>query len=193
VNYREAYGIFACNGILFNHESPIRGETFVTRKITRALSRIKLGLQNVLHIGNLDAIRDWGHARDYVEMQWMMLQQKMPEDYVIATGIEHSVRDFVNSAASKIDMKIHWEGIGIDEKGYDPEGRCIVKVDPRYFRLTEVERLLGDSTKAMQKLGWVPKITFDELVSEMMQEDIKIAKRDELIRRSGFSINDRFQ
>jgi GDPmannose 4,6-dehydratase len=140
VNYREAYGIFACNGILFNHESPIRGETFVTRKITRALSRIKLGLQNVLHIGNLDAIRDWGHARDYVEMQWMMLQQKMPEDYVIATGIEHSVRDFVNSAASKIDMKIHWEGIGIDEKGYDPEGRCIVKVDPRYFRLTEVEQ-----------------------------------------------------
>jgi GDPmannose 4,6-dehydratase len=189
VNYREAYGIYACNGILFNHESPIRGETFVTRKITRALARIKLGLQDCLYLGNLDAKRDWGHARDYVEMQWLMLQQEQPEDFVIASGAQYSVRDFVNAAANELGMHIRWEGTGIEEKGYwkPPEGeKLIVVVDPRYFRPTEVETLLGDPSKAKQRLGWVPRTSFTELVSEMVREDLKSAERDELIRRSGF-------
>ncbi|MBU3654988.1 MAG: GDP-mannose 4,6-dehydratase [Alphaproteobacteria bacterium] len=187
VNYREAYGIYACNGILFNHESPVRGETFVTRKITRALARIKLGLQDCLYLGNLDAKRDWGHAKDYVEMQWLMLQQEQAEDFVIATGVQYSVRDFVNAAAQEIGMKIDWQGSGVDEKGYDINGNCVVAVDPRYFRPTEVETLLGDASKAKQKLGWVPKISFAELVSEMMREDLKSAQRDELVKRHGFN------
>ena len=187
VNYREAYNIYACNGILFNHESPIRGETFVTRKITRALARIKLDLQDCLYLGNLDAKRDWGHAKDYVEMQWLMLQQDKPEDYVIATGIQHSVRDFVNAAAEELGMKITWEGSGIDEKGYDKNGRCVVAIDPRYFRPTEVEDLLGDAGKAREKLGWTPKISFKELVAEMVREDLKTAERDELVKRHGYT------
>ena len=187
VNYREAYGMYACNGILFNHESPIRGETFVTRKITRAMARIKLQLQDCLYLGNLDAKRDWGHAKDYVEMQWLMLQQDKPEDFVIATGVQYSVRDFVNAAAKELGMSIRWEGVGVDEKGYDESnGNCIVAVDSRYFRPTEVETLLGDPTKAKEKLGWVPQITFDELVSEMVREDLKDAERDELCKREGF-------
>jgi GDPmannose 4,6-dehydratase len=187
VNYREAYGIYACNGILFNHESPLRGETFVTRKITRALARIKLGLQERMHLGNLEAKRDWGHARDYVEMQWLMLQQQTPEDYVIATGEQHSVRDFVDSAAEEVGIKIRWEGNGVDTKGYNTEtNQCIVAIDPRYFRPTEVETLLGDASKAKQKLGWVPRTSFRELVSEMMREDLKLAERDELVKRHGF-------
>ncbi|MGI6656837.1 MAG: GDP-mannose 4,6-dehydratase [Desulfobulbus sp.] len=186
VNYREAYGMYACNGILFNHESPIRGETFVTRKITRALARIKLGLQDCLYLGNLDAKRDWGHARDYVEMQWLMLQQEHPEDFVIATGKQHSVRDFVDLAAKELDMTIRWQGTGVDEKGYDGDGRCIVQVDPRYFRPSEVESLLGDPTKAREKLGWTPKTSFAELVAEMVREDLHIAERDELIKKHGF-------
>ena len=187
VNYREAYGIYACNGILFNHESPIRGETFVTRKITRALARIKLGLQERLHLGNLDAKRDWGHARDYVEMQWLMLQQETPEDYVIATGEQHSVRDFINLAAAVVDIKIRWEGKGVEEKGYDAiSGKCLVEVDPRYFRPAEVETLLGNPAKAKQKLGWSPRTTFPELVTEMMEEDVKLAERDELVIQHGF-------
>ncbi|MBB3944604.1 GDPmannose 4,6-dehydratase [Rhizobium skierniewicense] len=187
VNYREAYGIYACNGILFNHESPVRGETFVTRKITRALARIKLGLQDCLYLGNMDSLRDWGHAKDYVEMQWMMLQQDVPEDFVIATGVQYSVRDFVNTAAGEIDMKIDWRGTGVDEKGYDEKGRCIVSVDPRYFRPAEVETLLGDASKAREKLGWTPKITFNELVSEMMREDLKSAQRDEVVKKHGYN------
>ncbi len=187
VNYREAYGMYACNGILFNHESPVRGETFVTRKITRALARIRLGLQDCLYLGNLNAKRDWGHARDYVEMQWLMLQQETPEDYVIATGEQFSVRQFVDAAAKEISLAITWKGEGVDEKGYDDKGRCIVQVDPRYFRPTEVETLLGDATKARVKLGWVPKIRFHELVSEMMREDMKSAERDELVKKSGFA------
>jgi GDPmannose 4,6-dehydratase len=190
VNYREAYGIYACNGILFNHESPIRGETFVTRKITRALARIKLGLQSCLYLGNLDALRDWGHAKDYVEAQWLMLQQEQAEDFVIATGRQSSVRDFVNLAALELDLKLSWEGEGVNEKGYDQHGNCIVQVDPRYFRPTEVETLLGDPTKAKQKLGWEPKVTFNELVSEMVREDFKSAKRDELVKQHGFSAFD---
>ena len=190
VNYREAYGIYACNGILFNHESPHRGENFVTRKITRALSRIKLGLQDQLYLGNLDAKRDWGHARDYVEMQWLMLQQDRPEDFVIATGVQYSVRDFVNSAAQKLDISMRWEGSGVDEKGYDSSGKCIVSVDSRYFRPTEVETLLGDPTKARTKLGWVPKTSFEQLVSEMVFEDLKAAQRDELIKKHGYIVND---
>lgn len=190
VNYREAYGIYACNGILFNHESPMRGETFVTRKITRALARIKLGLQDKLYLGNLNAKRDWGHAKDYVEMQWLMLQQKQAEDFVIATGHQYSVRDFVNAAAREAGIAITWKGEGADEKGYDAKGHCIVAVDPRYFRPTEVETLLGDPSKAKAKLGWVPKITFDELVSEMMREDLKAAERDELVKSHGFSTYD---
>src|SRR5882757_3317024 len=187
VNYREAYGIYACNGILFNHESPLRGETFVTRKITRALARIKLGLQERMHLGNLDAKRDWGHARDYVEMQWLMLQQETAEDYVIATGEQHSVRDFVNYAAEEVGIRIRWEGSGIDEKGYNAEtGQCIVAIDPRYFRPTEVESLLGDASKAKRKLGWVPQTPFRELVNEMMREDLKLAERDELVKSHGF-------
>ena len=186
VNYREAYGMYACNGILFNHESPIRGETFVTRKITRALARIKLGLQDCLYLGNLDAKRDWGHAKDYVEMQWLMLQQDGPEDFAIATGVQHSVRDFVNAAAKELGITIHWEGMGVDEKGYDANGKCIVVVDPRYFRPTEVETLLGDPAKAKTKLGWVPKISFEALVSEMVREDLKAAERDALVKKHGY-------
>lgn len=186
VNYREAYGIYACNGILFNHESPIRGETFVTRKITRALARIKLGLQDCLYLGNLDAKRDWGHAKDFVEMQWMMLQQEKPEDFVIATGEQYSVREFVETAAAEIDIKLTWEGQGIDEIGRDAAGNIVVRVDARYFRPTEVETLLGDPSKAKQKLGWEPKTSFKELVVEMMREDLTSAKRDELIKQHGY-------
>ena len=187
VNYREAYGMFACNGILFNHESPVRGETFVTRKITRALSRISLGLQETLYLGNLNAMRDWGHAKDYVEMQWLMLQQDEPDDFCIATGLQFSVRDFVNFAWSHLGKTIRWEGEGMDEKGYDSEtGNLLVAVDSRYFRPTEVEALLGDPSKAKEKLGWEPKITFEEMVSEMMESDINIAKRDSLVNRYGF-------
>jgi GDPmannose 4,6-dehydratase len=208
VNYREAYGIYACNGILFNHESPTRGETFVTRKITRALARIKLGLQDCLYLGNLDAKRDWGHARDYVEMQWLMLQQKHPEDFTIATGIQYSVRDFVNVAAKELGMEIQWKGKGSDEIGLliHDSGlpsmsnsqrlnvsnleKKIIRVDPRYYRPTEVESLLGDSTKAHEKLGWSPKITFKQLVEEMVREDFKNAERDELIKKHGYKVMD---
>jgi len=191
VNYREAYGMYACNGILFNHESPIRGETFVTRKITRALARISLGLQDCLFLGNMDAKRDWGHAKDYVEMQWLMLQQDTPEDFCIATGVQFSVRDFVNAAYGHINKTIRWEGAGVDEKGYDSEtGQCIVAVDPRYFRPTEVETLLGDPTKAKEKLGWEPKITFEEMVHEMMENDLTLAKRDALVTEHGFKAFD---
>ena len=196
VNYREAYGIYACNGILFNHESPIRGETFVTRKITRALSRINLGLQDALYLGNMDAKRDWGHARDYVEMQWLMLQQNKPEDFCIASGIQYSVRDFVNAAASELGMQIRWQGLGVDEKGYWKQNnseKLIVAVDPRYFRPTEVETLLGDPTKAKEQLGWTPTTTFEELVSEMVREDLKIAQRDELIKEHGFATRDHYE
>jgi len=187
VNYREAYGIFACNGILFNHESPIRGETFVTRKITRAVARIKLGLQGRLYLGNLDAKRDWGHAKDYVRMQWLMLQQDEPDDYCIATGVQHSVREFVEAAFKEVGIGVRWEGEGVEEKGYDAaSGELLVEVDPRYFRPTEVETLLGDSSKAREKLGWTPEITLDEMVAEMVREDLKIAERDELCKREGF-------
>jgi GDPmannose 4,6-dehydratase len=190
VNYREAYGIYACNGILFNHESPIRGETFVTRKITRALARIKLGLQDCLYLGNLDAKRDWGHARDYVEMMWLMLQQEQPEDFVIATGEQYSVKDFVECAAEKLGMKITWHGEGVNQEGHDKEGKCIIAVDPKYFRPTEVETLLGDASKAKEKLGWTPKTSFDELVSEMVEADLEIAKRDELVKSHGYKVLD---
>jgi len=189
INYREAYGIYACNGILFNHESPVRGENFVTRKITRALARIKLNLQECLYLGNLDAKRDWGHARDYIEMQWLMLQQEQADDFVIATGVQYSVRDFVNAAANELGISISWKGEGIDEKGYDADGRCIVAVDPRYFRPTEVETLLGDASKAKQTLGWEPKITFEQLVEEMVREDLKTAERDELVKQHGYYAN----
>ena len=190
VNYREAYGMYACNGILFNHESPVRGETFVTRKITRALARIKLGLQDCLYLGNLDAKRDWGHARDYVEMQWLMLQQDKPEDFVIATGKQYSVRDFVDAAALELEINISWKGEGIEEKGFDTDGKCIVSVDPRYFRPTEVESLLGDASKAREKLGWEPKTSFEELVTEMVREDLEASKRDELIKVHGYKTMD---
>ena len=186
VNYREAYGMFACNGILFNHESPVRGETFVTRKITRGLARIKLGMQDCLYLGNLDAKRDWGHAKDYVEVKWLILQQDHPEDFVVATGIQYSVREFVEAAGEEIGINIKWKGKGSDEKGYDEQGKCIVAIDERYFRPTEVDNLLGDATKAKKKLGWTPKITFTELVSEMMREDLKSAERDELAKKHGF-------
>jgi GDPmannose 4,6-dehydratase len=215
INYREAYGIYACNGILFNHESPVRGETFVTRKITRALARIHLGLQERLYLGNLNARRDWGHAKDYVEMQWLMLQQEQPDDFVIATGQQFSVRDFVNAAAAELGMEIRWEGQGAEEKGYwlnkpslrggeadaaiqpapglpqasgarNDEPAPIIAVDPRYFRPTEVETLLGDATKAREQLGWTPKITFEAMVREMMQNDLELAKRDALVEREGY-------
>ncbi len=206
INYREAYGIYACNGILFNHESPVRGETFVTRKITRALARIHLGLQDRLYLGNLNARRDWGHAKDYVEMQWLMLQQEQPEDFVIATGQQYSVRDFVNAAAQELGMEFRWEGEGVAEKGYwvNPSsaatpgtvgatsrrdrtaGTPIIAVDPRYFRPTEVETLLGDATKARERLGWTPRITFEEMVREMMQNDLELAQRDALVEREGY-------
>jgi len=200
VNYREAYGIYACNGILFNHESPLRGETFVTRKITRAIARIALGLQESLYLGNLNALRDWGHARDYVEMQWLMLQQDQPEDFVISTGVQYSVRDFVNAAAAELGIILRWEGEGIDEVGIVADlsqlktqnsklkiGDIITRVDPRYFRPTEVETLLGDPTKAKEKLGWTPQTSFQELVSEMVRGDLEEAKRDELCRSHGFN------
>jgi GDPmannose 4,6-dehydratase len=190
VNYREAYGLYACNGILFNHESPLRGETFVTRKITRALSRIKLGLQDCLYLGNLDALRDWGHARDYVEMQWLMLQQDEADDFVIATGKQHSVAEFVEQAAAELDLKISWRGEGVNKVAVTDKGQEIVRVDPRYFRPTEVETLLGDASKAREKLGWVPKVGFKALVSEMVREDLKGAERDELVKRHGFSAYD---
>ena len=178
VNYREAYGMYACNGILFNHESPIRGETFVTRKITRALARIKLGTQQKLFLGNMDAKRDWGHAKDYVEMQWLMLQQDTPEDYVIATGQQFSVREFVSLAAKRLGMDISWSGHGVDEKGHLSDGRCVVEIDPGYFRPTEVETLLGDASKARAKLGWTPKISFSELVNEMVDADMVEAESE---------------
>lgn len=191
VNYREAYGMYACNGILFNHESPVRGETFVTRKITRALARIHLGLQDTLYLGNLDALRDWGHAKDYVEMQWLMLQQETPDDFCIATGVQYSVRDFVNFAYEHLGKAIRWEGEGVDEKGYDAKtGQCIVAVDPRYFRPTEVETLLGDPSKAKEKLGWEPKITLQEMVHEMMESDLQSAKRDALVKEHGYKAFD---
>lgn len=178
VNYREAYDMYACNGILFNHESPVRGETFVTRKITRALARIKLGMQDTLFLGNLDALRDWGHAKDYVEMQWLMLQQDTPDDFVIATGVQYSVRQFVEAAAAELDMQIRWEGSGVEERGYLPDGECIVEVDPGYFRPTEVETLLGDATKAKEKLGWAPATSFQELVTEMARVDFEDAQSE---------------
>lgn len=216
VNYREAYGMYACNGILFNHESPVRGETFVTRKITRALARIKLGLQDCLYLGNLDAKRDWGHAKDYVEMQWLMLQQDEPDDFVIASGRQHAVRDFVNAAAKELGMKIRWQGEGVDETGiidsvrseefaerrapviphsstlppHVAPGDVIVRVDPRYFRPTEVETLLGDAGKAREKLGWQTKISFEDLVAEMVREDLQTAERDELVKREGYKVFD---
>jgi GDPmannose 4,6-dehydratase len=184
VNYREAYGMYACNGILFNHESPTRGELFVTRKITRALARIELGMQDCLYLGNLDALRDWGHARDYVEAQWLILQQSTPEDFVIATGKQHSVRQFVELAAREIGMSIRWEGQGVQEKGYDAKGKCVVAVDPRYFRPAEVESLLGDAERARRKLGWVPRIGFAELVAEMARADLRAARDEQLVRNA---------
>jgi GDPmannose 4,6-dehydratase len=186
VNYREAYGLYACNGILFNHESPIRGETFVTRKITRALARIRLGLQDCLYLGNLDAKRDWGHARDYVEAMWLMLQQDTAEDYVVATGVQYSVRQFVEAAARELGIELSWRGHGVDEVGVDTSGRTVVAVDPRYFRPAEVETLLGDATRARERLGWRPRTDFAALVREMAQEDLRSAERDELVRRHGF-------
>lgn len=187
VNYREAYGMYACNGILFNHESPLRGETFVTRKITRALARIKLGLQDCLYLGNLDARRDWGHARDYIEMQWMMLQQDAADDFVIATGQQHSVRDFVTAAAQELGLRIKFRGRGPKEEGVDlANGNVIVRIDPRYHRPTEVDTLLGDPTKAREKLGWTPRTTFAELVKEMVREDLSLARRDVLVQKKGY-------
>ena len=204
VNYREAYGLYACNGILFNHESPIRGETFVTRKITRAVARIVLGLQDCLFLGNMDALRDWGHARDYVEMQWLMLQQDEPDDFVIATGVQYSVRDFVNAAVGELGVKLRWEGTGVEEVGIIDSldssvldknsplkvDQTVVQVDPRYFRPTEVETLLGDPTKAKEKLGWTPTTTFEELVVEMVRSDYEDAKRDDLVKKHGFKTFD---
>jgi len=190
VNYREAYGLYACNGILFNHESPLRGETFVTRKITRALARIKLNLQDCLYLGNMNSLRDWGHAKDYVEAQWLMLQQDQAEDFVIATGVQYSVRQFVDAAAKELGIQITWQGEGIDETGTDQHGKVIVKVDPRYFRPTEVDTLLGDPTKAREKLGWTPRTRFDELVAEMVREDMKSAERDELVKKHGYKAMD---
>jgi GDPmannose 4,6-dehydratase len=194
VNYREAYGMYACNGILFNHESPIRGETFVTRKITRGLARIQLGMQSCLYVGNLDARRDWGHAADYVEMQWLMLQQEHPDDYVIATGRQHSVRECIEIGAAELGMSIRWEGGGVEEKGIDANtGHTVVRVDPRYFRPTEVDTLLGDPGRARQQLGWQPRRTFRELVAEMIANDLKEAERDRLCRRQGFRIYNHFE
>ena len=189
INYREAYGVFACSGILFNHESPVRGETFVTRKITRALARIKLGIQDKLYLGNLDSKRDWGHARDYVEMQWLMLQQERPRDYVIATGEQYSVREFTTLAASFLDIELHWQGSGLGEQGLDQDGRQLVVVDPRYFRPAEVDALLGDATRARVELGWHPRTDFRSLVEEMVREDLRIAERDSLVRENGYSIH----
>jgi GDPmannose 4,6-dehydratase len=194
VNYREAYGLYACNGILFNHESPLRGETFVSRKITRALTRIHVGLQETLHLGNLDSRRDWGHARDYVHAQWLMLQQDTPEDFVIATGKQHSVRDFVVAAGAHLGMRLEWNGSGVGEEGVDKKtGRTLVRVDPRHFRPTEVETLLGDPTKAKQKLGWSAKVTFDELVEEMVAADLDTAKRDAMIAKEGYKVYSHYE
>jgi GDPmannose 4,6-dehydratase len=187
VNYREAYGLYACNGILFNHESPVRGETFVTRKITRGLARIREGLDDCLYLGNLDSLRDWGHARDYVRAQWMMLQQSAPEDYVIATGEQHSVREFIERAADRMDMRIEWRGSGVEETGVDQNsGRTIIRIDARYFRPTEVQTLLGDASKARARLGWKAEISFESLVQEMVQSDLEIARRDAMVAREGF-------
>jgi GDPmannose 4,6-dehydratase len=200
VNYREAYGLYACNGILFNHESPIRGETFVTRKITRAMARIALGLQECLYLGNLDALRDWGHAKDYVEMQWLMLQQERPDDFVIATGVQHSVREFVVMAAKELGIAVRFSGMGADEIGTISSvdtglackpGDVIIRIDPRYYRPTEVETLLGDPDKARRKLGWLSKTTFEQLVAEMVRSDYEEARRDHLIKRAGFRTFDR--
>ena len=184
VNYRESYGIYACNGILFNHESPKRGETFVTRKITMALAKIKLGLQECLYLGNINALRDWGHAKDYVEMQWLMLQQEVPEDFVIATGMQYSVKDFVNATAKELDIKIEWRGEGLEEKGFW-NNKCIVKINPKYFRPSEVETLLGDASKAKLKLGWTPKINFHALVAEMARADLDSAQSIKLAKNTG--------
>jgi GDPmannose 4,6-dehydratase len=190
VNYREAYGIYACNGILFNHESPRRGETFVTRKITRGLARVVLGMQEVLYIGNLDAKRDWGHARDYVEMQWLMLQQPFPDDYIIATGEQHTVREFIELAAVELGTKVTWRGRGADETGHDEHGRRIIAVDRHYFRPTEVDSLLGDPSKAREKLGWKSRVSFRELIAEMVQSDLELAKHDALVRAHGYKVMD---
>ncbi len=187
VNYREAYGMYACNGILFNHESPLRGETFVTRKITRGLARIKVGLQDNLFMGNIDAKRDWGHARDYIEMQWLMLQQEKPQDFVIATGQQYSVREFINRCAALLELDLTWQGSGVEEKAVDGTGKVIVAIDPRYFRPTEVETLLGDPSKAQRELGWTPRTSFDDLVKEMVQADLVSAQRDALVRQHGFA------
>ena len=186
VNYRESYGMYACNGILFNHESPMRGETFVTRKITRGLARIRVGLQKELYLGNLDAKRDWGHARDYIEMQWLMLQQETAKDYVIATGQQYSVRDFVKRCADLLELELTWSGEGVEEKAIDKAGNVVIGVDPRYFRPAEVETLLGDAGKARRELGWTPRTSFDELVREMVEADLKSAERDALVRLHGF-------
>ncbi len=188
VNYREAYRMHASNGILFNHESPVRGETFVTRKITRDLARVKVGLQDCVYLGNLDAKRDWGHARDYVEVQWLMLQQEEPEDFVIATGEQHSVREFVVAAAAELGIPLSWEGSGVDEKGYDTRGHCVVRVDPRYFRPAEVDSLRGDATRARVKLGWYPRVNFQQLVREMVAADLQGAERDQLVKASGYKV-----
>jgi GDPmannose 4,6-dehydratase len=190
VNYREAYGMYACNGILFNHESPVRGETFVTRKITRALARIKLGLQDKLYLGNLDSLRDWGHARDYVEMQWRMLQQDKPDDFVIATGVQHSVREFVTLAAKVLGIKLAWEGHGIEERAVDLSGATVVAVDPAYFRPAEVETLLGDPSYAHERLGWKPTVSFEVLVKEMVEADLLSAERDQLVKKHGYDAYD---
>lgn len=194
VNYREAYNMYTCNGILFNHESPVRGETFVTRKITRALARVKLGLQEDVYLGNLSAKRDWGHAKDYVKMQWLMLQQEAPEDFVIATGVQHSVREFVEIAAAQLDMQIEWQGEGLDEIGVEKKsGQIIVRVDSRYFRPTEVETLLGNPAKAKEQLGWVPEITFEQLVQEMVVADLKLAERDQIVSQKGYQAYNYFE
>ena len=188
INYREAYGLYACNGILFNHESPVRGETFVTRKITRGLARIKYGLQDCLYIGNFEARRDWGHARDYVEMQWLMLQQEQPEDFVIATGEQHSVREFIEAVAQEMEIFLEWRGQGTHRAGYDGRGRCIIQVDPVYFRPTEVDSLLGDAARARRKLGWEPKISFWELVAEMAGADLEAAERERFVKENGYKV-----
>jgi GDPmannose 4,6-dehydratase len=190
VNYREAYGMYACNGIMFNHESPLRGETFVTRKITRGLARVKVGLQECLYLGNLDAKRDWGHAKDYVEAQWLMLQQGAPEDFVIATGQHYTVRQFVDAVAKSLQMDLHWHGSGSDENAWDSRGRCVVAVDPRYFRPAEVDSLLGDASKARRNLGWTPRVTFSELVEEMVAVDLKAAERDYMAYQNGHRVYD---
>jgi len=189
VNYREAYGLYACSGILFNHESPIRGETFVSRKITRGLTRISVGLQNCVYLGNLEARRDWGHARDYVEAQWLMLQQERPQDFVIATGRQHSVRDFVEKTAAYLDMRVEWRGRGLEEIGVNRKtGQTVVRIDPRYLRPAEVDTLLGDASKARNELGWVPRVSFDELVREMVESDLALARRDALVTRGGYRV-----